>query len=110
MGVLLAGAVVLAGGILYIAQYGKTGTRGNRVFHGEPPELCSPRAIIVDACTGDSRGIIQLGLLLLIATPVARVVFSVIAFVLQRDRLYVVVTLLVLAVPAYSLAGGQLER
>ena len=53
-------------------------------------------------------GIIQLGLLILIATPVARVAFSVVAFALERDRLYVVVTLIVLAVLVFSLAGGHL--
>jgi uncharacterized membrane protein len=105
-GVVLASIVVLVGGILYLAQFGCTGTQGDRVFHGEPPELRSPRAIVADACTGDSRSIIQLGLLLLIATPVARVVFSVIAFALERDRLYVAVTIIVLGVLLYSLAGG----
>jgi len=53
------------------------------------------------------RGIIQLGLLLLIATPVARVAFSIAAFAMQRDRLYVVVTLMVLAILLYSLTSGQ---
>ena len=47
-------------------------------------------------------GIIQMGLLLLIATPVARVVFSVFAFAVQRDSLYVAVTLVVLVVLALS--------
>ena len=50
-----------------------------------------------------SRGLIQFGLLLLIAVPVARVAFSVVAFALQRDRTYVVVTLIVLAVLLYGL-------
>jgi uncharacterized membrane protein len=50
----------------------------------------------------------QLGLLLLIATPVARVAFSLAAFAIQRDRLYVVVTLIVLGVLAFSMAGGGL--
>jgi uncharacterized membrane protein len=50
---------------------------------------------------------IQLGLLLLIATPVARVAFSVVAFVLERDRMYVGITLLVLAVLLFSLLGGH---
>lgn len=61
-----------------------------------------------DALSFRSRGVIQLGLLLLIATPVARVVFSVFAFALQQDRTYVIVTLIVLAVLIYSLAGGHL--
>jgi len=52
--------------------------------------------------------LIQLGLLLLIATPVARVAFSVVAFAMQRDRLYVAVALIVLAVLMYSLMGGRL--
>jgi uncharacterized membrane protein len=52
--------------------------------------------------------LIQLGLLLLIATPVARVAFSAAAFAMQRDRLYVVVALIVLAVLMYSLMGGRL--
>jgi uncharacterized membrane protein len=105
-GVILAAAVVLVGGTLYLVHYGQTDTRGNHIFHGEPPELRSPRAIIADVRTGDSRGIIQLGLLVLIGTPVARVVFSVIAFLLERDWTYTVVTLIVLAVLLYSLAGG----
>ena len=44
-----------------------------------------------------------MGLLLLIATPVARVAFSVAAFAEQRDRLYVVVTSIVLLLLIYSL-------
>ena len=50
-----------------------------------------------------SRGVIQLGLLLLIATPVARVVFAVIGFHLERDRMYTIVSLIVLAVLVFSL-------
>jgi uncharacterized membrane protein len=44
-------------------------------------------------------------LLLLILTPVARVAFSVAAFALERDWTYVAITLIVLAVLIYSLAG-----
>jgi uncharacterized membrane protein len=52
---------------------------------------------------GSGRGWIQLGLLLLIATPVARVAFSVYAFARQRDFLYVGVTLIVLTVLLFGL-------
>jgi Protein of unknown function (DUF1634) len=41
--------------------------------------------------------------LLLLATPVARVVFSIAAFALERDRMYVGITLVVLAILAYGL-------
>jgi uncharacterized membrane protein len=53
------------------------------------------------------RGLIQLGLLILIATPIARVAFSVVAFLYQRDWTYVVVTLIVLGLLVYSLLGGH---
>jgi uncharacterized membrane protein len=51
-------------------------------------------------------GIIQFGLLLLVATPVMRVAFTVVAFLIQRDRIYVGVTIIVLSVLLFSLAGG----
>jgi uncharacterized membrane protein len=54
------------------------------------------------------RVIIQLGLLLLVAAPVTRVIFSVATFALQRDWTYVVITLIVLAALGYSLLGGAL--
>jgi uncharacterized membrane protein len=57
------------------------------------------------AIHGDPRCLIQFGLLVLIATPILRVAFSVFAFALQRDRLYVTITLLVLAVLVGSLSG-----
>jgi uncharacterized membrane protein len=59
-----------------------------------------------DALAGSGRGLIQLGALLLIATPVARVVFTIYAFSRRRDVLYVVVTLVVLALLLFSLLGG----
>ena len=54
---------------------------------------------------GRSAALIQLGLLLLIATPIARVALAAVAFATQRDRTYVIITLIVLAVLAASLAG-----
>jgi uncharacterized membrane protein len=51
-------------------------------------------------------GLIQFGLLILIATPIARVAFSVVAFLYQGDWTYVVVTLVVLGLLVYSLLGG----
>jgi uncharacterized membrane protein len=104
VGVLLAAAVVLAGAICYLARYGHSPTE-YRVFHGEPAALRSVTQIIHYALTLRCRGIIQLGLLLLILTPIARVGFSVVAFGLEGDRMYVVMTLIVLANLVYSLVG-----
>jgi uncharacterized membrane protein len=106
-GVIVAGAVVLFGGIFYLLHYGGT-FPDYRVFRGEPADLRSVLEIVKDSLSFHSRGLIQLGLLLLIATPVLRVVFSVFAFALQRDLTYVLTTLIVLSVLVYSLSGGGL--
>jgi uncharacterized membrane protein len=79
-----------------------------RTFHGEPDDLKSVAGILRDAFSGNTRGIMQLGLLLLIATPIARVMFSAVAFAMERDRMYVGFTLIVLAVLLYSLFGSFL--
>ena len=107
VGVTLAAAVVLLGGGIYLTRHGRTAPQYH-VFRGEPTDLRTISGIVKEALAFQGRGLIQLGLLLLIATPVARVAFSVAAFAIERDRLYVVVTLIVLAVLVYSLAGGHL--
>ena len=96
-GVILAAAVVLAGGAMYFRSCGST-IPDYKVFRGEPPELRVVTGIVREAVSLNPLGVIQFGILLLIATPLARVAFSVAAFALQRDRTYVVVTLFVLAV------------
>ena len=101
-GVFIAAAVVLLGGILYLAQYGST-RPAYHAFHGESSELRSVTAVVKDAASLDSRSIIQLGLLLLVLTPIARVVFSAGGFLLERDYIYVAITLFVLAVLLVSL-------
>jgi uncharacterized membrane protein len=106
-GVLLAAAVVLVGGGIFLVRHGSAAPH-YAVFQGEPADLRTPSGVIADAVALRGRGIIQLGLLLLLATPVARVAFSVFAFAMQRDVLYVVVTLIVLGVLVFSLAGGAL--
>jgi uncharacterized membrane protein len=106
-GVIIAASVVLVGGIPYLVRYGAT-LPDYRVFRGAPTDLRSLSGIVTDTLSFRFRGIIQLGLLLLIATPAARVAFSVVAFVLQKDRIYVIVTLIVFAVLMYSLIGGGL--
>ncbi len=106
VGVLLAAAVVALGGSIFLFRHGRAMPQYAR-FVGEPFELRSVPGIIRGSASFHGRNIIQLGLLILIATPVARVAFSAIAFVLEHDRLYVVITLIVLAVLLFSLAGGH---
>jgi uncharacterized membrane protein len=101
-GVLLASTVVLIGGALYLKAHAST-PANYRTFTSEAAGLRYPARLLSLLKTGDPAAIVQLGILLLIATPVARVVFAVVGFAIERDRLYVVISLIVLAVLTFSL-------
>ena len=96
-GVVLAASVVLVGGIWYLLDNGPAPVSYAR-FH---PAARSLHALL---SLPRPQAVILAGLLLLIATPVARVVFSIFAFALERDRLYVLLTAIVLGVLLYSIA------
>ncbi len=104
-GVFIASAVVLLGGILYLIRHGAEPAE-YQFFSGTPSQFCSPSGVVEAAFSGSSRGIIQLGLLLLIAIPIVRVIVSLFAFVRRRDLIYIIVNLFVLAALTYSLIGA----
>ena len=101
-GVILASVVVVIGGALLLGRHGAEATAFS-VFRGGSSHLRSVSATIVGAVHGDPSAIVQLGLVLLIATPVARVALTLAAFAAQRDRLYVAMTALVLALLLFGL-------
>ncbi|MFB2895856.1 DUF1634 domain-containing protein [Aerosakkonemataceae cyanobacterium BLCC-F50] len=102
VGVTLAAAIVIVGGILYLIHNGHS-IPEDHVFRGEPADLRQVPGVLNEVLALHGRGIIQLGILLLILTPVARVAFSVFAFWQQRDRLYIIVTLIVLVILVHGL-------
>ncbi|HVP54952.1 MAG TPA: DUF1634 domain-containing protein [Candidatus Eisenbacteria bacterium] len=104
-GVLLAASVVLLGAAVYLVRHGLQ-PADFRTFRGEAAALRTVPSIVIGATHLHGKSIIQLGLLLLIATPIARVAFSVIGFADERDYLYVALTLVVLGVLLYSLLGS----
>jgi uncharacterized membrane protein len=105
VGVLSAATVVLVGGALYMVVH--SGGRANyRVFTAAPFELRHPSALLHGIARGDASSIIEFGILLLIATPICRVLFAVIAFAMERDRLYVAISLIVLAVLLFGMLRG----
>jgi uncharacterized membrane protein len=104
LGVNLAAAIVILGGLVFLYRHGHE-LPDYAVFRGEPTDLRTIGGIFRDAAALRGRGLIQLGLLVLVATPVARVGLSLIVFAAQRDRTYVVVTLVVLALLLLSLTG-----
>lgn len=108
VGVSTAAIVVMAGGILFLVRHGHQ-TPQFGAFHGEPVELRTLGGMLRAVRKLEARAVIQLGLGLLIATPVARVVFSLFSFIRQRDRLYVVITSIVLAILLLDLFSGQVS-
>lgn len=102
-GVTLAACVVLVGGMIYLARFPRVSDY--RAFQGEPENLRTIPGIFGEAVAFHGRGLIQLGLLVLIATPISRVAFSVLAFGSQRDWKYVFFTVIVLGILLYSLLG-----
>lgn len=107
IGVTAAALVVLFGGILLILGHSESAT-DLHIFRGEPKDLRTVSGVLRDAMHFQALGTIQLGLLLLVATPIARVIFSAVAFAIQRDFLYVAITLIVLFVLMFSIMGGTL--
>jgi len=106
-GVLLSAFVVLAGGVYYLIRHGEE-IADYRTFHGQPSIDRMVGQIIRGAIDLRGRSIIQAGILLLIATPIARVAVSLIGFAFERDGKYVAITAIVLAILLYSLTGGMI--
>ncbi|MGH7042961.1 MAG: TSUP family transporter [Acetobacteraceae bacterium] len=97
-GVLLSVAVIL-GGIAYFYALRIAGLQPHPTF---PDTLPTVLAGLLD---GEPLAIVVLGLLILLATPVARVAVSIVAFAIEEDRTYVIITTLVLAILLFSIFG-----
>jgi uncharacterized membrane protein len=94
IGVIASAVVTLAGGIWHFALQDSV-LPDYRIFRPTHTPIGLSRP----------ENLIQLGLIMLIATPIARVALSVVAFALEKDRLYVAITLIVLACLIASLFG-----
>jgi uncharacterized membrane protein len=106
IGVAIAAAVTLTGGVLLLRRHSHE-VPDYHEFRGVSEPLTSLAGIFHGPASGDARSIIQCGLLLLIATPIIRVAFTWVAFLIQRDRVYVAVTTIVLALLLYGLLYGK---
>ena len=107
IGVLTAAFLVVLGGILFFVQHPKE-IFDFSTFNGEPAKFRQVHLIIKGALNFRGRDVIQLGLLVLIATPVARVIFSLIGFLFEKDWIYVAITAFVLLILSVSLFSSYL--
>ena len=95
---LLAAVALLAVGLLYYALAPPADTSGDYTLNRLPALLAA----------GDPRGVIGLGLLALLLTPLGRVGISLMHFAKQHDRLYVLLTAIVFVNISIAVALGAL--
>jgi uncharacterized membrane protein len=107
VGLALATALVVLGAGIYLARHATEQPR-YEIFRGEPANLRSVKGILDWSVHWRGTGVIQLGLVILMATPIARVGYSVLAFAMKRDWLYVVIATIVLAIVLFGVLGSTL--
>ena len=107
IGVFTAATVAIVGAILVFMQHGSDAPAFGD-FRPSPAYLTSMGGILRGVREMRSEAIVQLGIVLLIMTPILRVALTLVAFVLQRDGVYVLITTLVLALLVYGLAFGRI--
>jgi len=105
VGVVASMTIVLLGGIVYIV-FNPTNHVNYANFHPHSAKYSSIGAVFSGLLNMDGAAIIQFGILLLIFTPVLRVVFSVFGFLIERDYLYASIGLFVLSVILFSLSNS----
>lgn len=105
-GVTVASIIAGIGGIVYLTRHGSQPVPDYGHFAGESRDFTTIRGILEGMKRGSGRGIIQLGVLVLLATPILRIAFSLLAFAVEKDRLYVVITFIVLSTILFSMFSG----
>jgi uncharacterized membrane protein len=105
VGVILSAVVVAAGGVLYLRD-ALIAAPDYAQFHPESPSLRTVVGVLRGVAHLDAASIIQVGIFLLIATPVVRVMFCIVGFARQKDPLYIAISATVLAILTYSLTQG----
>lgn len=105
LGVIISSLVILTGGVIFLFNHGLT-KPDYHTFRGLTGSLHSISSVVKGASKGTGENIIEFGVLLLIATPVARILFSILGFIAEKDRLYIVLTLIVLFIITSSVLLG----
>lgn len=104
-GVYISMGIVILGGIIFLYEHGNEKI-DYAIFSFDKVSLKTVGAIFANVLTFRGVAVVQFGLLMLIFTPIARVLMAVISFFLEKDYLYVLIGLIVLAIIMASLSGG----
>jgi uncharacterized membrane protein len=100
-GVILAAVITAVGGVVFLRAHGADVPQFSE-FRGSTGWWTSLGTILRAAASGDGSALIETGLLVLIATPVARVVMLLLGFTRERNWTYVMLSLLVLGALSIS--------
>ncbi len=106
-GTTLSISIVLLGGMIFLFRHGNSIINYSK-FTGIPDFVHYIKQLIPAAFNFKGQAIIQLGIILLIGTPILRVLFSAIGFALERDYLYVFISLLVFSIIIASMLTGKI--
>ncbi|RCH54343.1 DUF1634 domain-containing protein [Mucilaginibacter hurinus] len=103
-GVFASIGIACAGGIIYLLGHGHEAVtyytfKGTQAYE-------APEYVFRNIFSLHGRAIIQAGILLLLATPIVRIIFSAISFAMERDYMYTGITLLVFAIITFSMLHG----
>jgi uncharacterized membrane protein len=105
-GIVLASVIVVTGCVIFLINYGSVKPEYSH-FTGEPEQLTNVFRIVNSIGSTSGKGLIEFGLVMLIAIPIIRVAFSLISFAVERDRAYVLITLAVFILLLFSVFGQQ---
>ncbi|MBS1664564.1 MAG: DUF1634 domain-containing protein [Bacteroidetes bacterium] len=105
-GVVAASLIVLTGGVMYFLRMKHLPMPQYGHFEGRDEGLNVFKEVWAGVMRGDAGSVIDLGLVVLMATPVLRILFSLVGFVVEKDRLYVMITFVVLLILSFSIFGG----
>jgi Predicted membrane protein len=101
VGIIVSGSIVAFGAIIFLVRHGSEKTN----YHTFTPDIFNFsdfKGLFEGVIAFRSASIMELGILLLIATPVLRVLFSIFAFAYEKDYMYVIFTVIVLTVLIFS--------
>jgi len=104
-GVVISMSIVLLGGVIYLV-HNKGVVTDYKVFKPELSKFSSIASIFNGVLSFKGDAVVQFGILMLIFTPIARIIFAVFSFFLERDYLYVLIGLIILAIITISLNGN----
>lgn len=105
-GIWISLGVTCLGGIIYIIRHSQEPVDYSQFTENRHDMYSLISAAIDGALQFRGRAIILLGILLLFLTPILRVLFSLVAFLLEKDYLYVAITLIVISIICYSVTFG----